>query len=168
MATTLAFLPGKFQGQGSLAGNSSRGRKESGIAEHAPQITILLKAKSYNFHLPLPCWNSLVAQMIKSLPAMQETRVCSPGGKICWRRKITAHSSILAWKIAWMEEPGRLQFRGSQRVGHDWATSLSSLIALLTSVQLLLSTLFWCNSLSSVVIGNIGSHYSSLNNSIEQ
>ena len=87
MATTLAFLPGKFQGQRSLAGNSSRGHKESGIAEHAPQITILLKAKSYNFHLPLPCWNSLVAQMIKSLPAMWETRVRSPGGKICWRRK---------------------------------------------------------------------------------
>ena len=35
------------------------------------------------------------------------------------------HSSTLAWKIPWMEEPGRLQFMGLQRVGHDWATSLS-------------------------------------------
>ena len=38
---------------------------------------------------------------------------------------MATHSSILAWKIPWMEEPGRLQSRGSRRVGHDWATSLS-------------------------------------------
>ena len=38
---------------------------------------------------------------------------------------MATHSSTLAWKIPWMEEPGRLQFMGSQRVGHDWATSLS-------------------------------------------
>ena len=52
--------------------------------------------------------------------------VGDPGfGKIPWRRKLATHSSILAWRISWTEEPGRLQSTGSQRVGHDWATSLS-------------------------------------------
>ena len=46
-------------------------------------------------------------------------------GKIPWRRKTATHSSVLAWEIPWMEEPGGLQSTGSQRVGHDWATSLS-------------------------------------------
>ena len=40
-------------------------------------------------------------------------------------KEMATHSSILAWRIPWMEEPGRLQSMGSQRVGHDWATSLS-------------------------------------------
>ena len=40
-------------------------------------------------------------------------------------KAMAAHSSILAWKIPWMEEPGKLQFMGSLRVGHDWVTSLS-------------------------------------------
>ena len=40
-------------------------------------------------------------------------------------KEMATHSSILAWKIPWMEEPGRLQSMGSQRVGHDWVTSLS-------------------------------------------
>ena len=41
------------------------------------------------------------------------------------KKEMAPHSSTLAWKIPWMEEPGRLQSMGSQRVGHDWATSLS-------------------------------------------
>ena len=45
------------------------------------------------------------------------------GGEL--EKEMTTHSSILAWKIPWMEEPGRLQSMGLQRVGHDWATSLS-------------------------------------------
>ena len=45
-------------------------------------------------------------------------------GKIPWRRKWQTHSSTLAWRIPWREEPSRLQSMGSQRVGHDWATSL--------------------------------------------
>ena len=44
-------------------------------------------------------------------------------GKIPWRREWLTHSSILAWRIPWAEEPGRLQFMGLQRVGHDWAIS---------------------------------------------
>ena len=58
---------------------------------------------------------SLVAQMVKNLPAVQETWVLSLWGKILWRR--AAPSSILAWRIPWTEEPGGLQSMGLQRVG---------------------------------------------------
>ena len=68
---------------------------------------------------------SLVAQMVKCLPTMRETRVQSLVQKDLWEKEMAAHSSILAWKIPWTEEPGRLQSMGSQRVGHNWATSLS-------------------------------------------
>ena len=62
---------------------------------------------------------SLVAQMIKCLPAMRETQVQSPGGEDPMEEEMATHSSILAWKIPWTEEPGRLQSMGLQRVGHD-------------------------------------------------
>ena len=67
---------------------------------------------------------SLVAQMVKHLSAMQETRVRSLSWEDPLEKEMAAHSSILAWKIPWTEEPGRLPSMGSQRVGHDWATSL--------------------------------------------
>ena len=60
-----------------------------------------------------------VAQTVKRLPTMQETRVWFLGGKVPLEKEMATHSSILAWKIPWMEESTR-----SQRVGHDWATSL--------------------------------------------
>ena len=69
-------------------------------------------------------WTSLVAQMVKRLSTMQ---VRSLGGKDLLEEEMATHSSILAWKIPWMEGPCRLQSMGSQRVGHDWATSLTSL-----------------------------------------
>ena len=51
-------------------------------------------------------WASLVAQMIKSLPAVWEIRVWSLGWEDAWEKEMATHSSILAWKIPWMEEPG--------------------------------------------------------------
>ena len=57
--------------------------------------------------------------MVKRLPTMQETGVQSLGWEDLLEKEIATHSSILAWKIPWMEEPGRLQSIGSQRVGHD-------------------------------------------------
>ena len=62
---------------------------------------------------------SLVAQMVKHLPAMRETRVRSLGQEDSLEKEIATHSSTLAWKIPWMEEPSRPQSTGSQRVGHD-------------------------------------------------
>ena len=57
--------------------------------------------------------------MVKSLPAMRETRVQSLGWEDLLVKEMATHSSIIAWKIPWTEEPGRLQSMGSQRVGHD-------------------------------------------------
>ena len=62
---------------------------------------------------------SLVTQMVKNLPAMQETWVQSLGQKDLLERGMATHSSILAWRTPWTEEPGGLQFMGSQRVEHD-------------------------------------------------
>ena len=62
---------------------------------------------------------SLVAQTVKHLPTTWETWVQSLGWKDLLEKEMSTHSSILAWKIPWMEEPGRLQSMGSQRVGHD-------------------------------------------------
>ena len=62
---------------------------------------------------------SLVAQMVKDLPAMRETWVRSLGWEDPLEKGMTTHSSILAWRIPWTEEPGGLQSVGSQRVGHD-------------------------------------------------
>ena len=64
-------------------------------------------------------WTSLVAQMVKCLPTMQETQVQSLGREDPLEKEMATHSSILAWKIPWTEEPGRLQSMGSQRVGHE-------------------------------------------------
>ena len=62
---------------------------------------------------------SLVAQMVKHLPTMRKTWVRSLGWEDLLEKEMAIHSSILAWKIPWMEEPGRLQSMGSQRVGND-------------------------------------------------
>ena len=66
---------------------------------------------------------SLVAQSVKNLPAVQETWVRSLGWEDPLEKEMATHSSILAWKISWTEEPGGLQSLGSQRVGHDLATN---------------------------------------------
>ena len=60
-----------------------------------------------------------MARTVKRLPTMRETRVRSLGREDPLQKEMATHSSTLAWKITWMEKPGRLQFMGSQRVGHD-------------------------------------------------
>ena len=60
-----------------------------------------------------------MAQTVKRLSTMQETRVQSLGQEDPLEKEMATHSSTIAWKIPWMEEPGRLQSTGSQRVGHD-------------------------------------------------
>ena len=67
---------------------------------------------------------SLVVQRVKRLPARRETSVWSLGRKDLLEKEMATHSSILAWRIPWMEESGRLKPMGLQKVGHDWATSL--------------------------------------------
>ena len=60
-----------------------------------------------------------MAQTVKCLPTMQETRVRSLGQEELLEKEMATHSSTLAWKIPWTEDPGRLQSMGSQTVGHD-------------------------------------------------
>ena len=70
-------------------------------------------------------WASLVAQMVKNLPAMQETWVWSLGPGDPLEKGMAPHSSILAWRISWIEESGGLLSTGLQRGGHDWANKTS-------------------------------------------
>ena len=67
--------------------------------------------------------HSLVAQMVKNLPAKQETWVWSLSQEDPLEKGMAIHCSILAWRIPWIEEPGGLQSTGLQRVRHDWATN---------------------------------------------
>ena len=57
--------------------------------------------------------------VVKNLPAMQETWVQSLGQEDPLEKEMATHSSILAWRIPWTKEPGRLQSMGLQRIGHD-------------------------------------------------
>ena len=70
----------------------------------------------WNIHQDKPY---VMAQTVKRLPTMRETLVQTLGWEDLLEKEMATHSSILAWKIPWMEEPGRLQSTGSQRVGHD-------------------------------------------------
>ena len=84
------------------------------------QMFSLLEANAFNFWVPShQVWTSLVAQRLKHLPAMQETWVQSLGWEDPLEKEMATHSSILAWRIPWTGEPGRLQSMGSQRVGDD-------------------------------------------------
>ena len=68
-------------------------------------------------------WDSLVAQTIKNLPAMQEIWVPFPGWEDPLEKEMATHSRILPWRIPWTEEPGGLQSMVLQRVRHDWETN---------------------------------------------
>ena len=70
-----------------------------------------------------------MAQTVKRLSAMLETWLQSLSREDPLEKEMATHSSTLAWKIPWTEEPGRLQSMGSQRVGHDWVTLLTHLFS---------------------------------------
>ena len=83
-------------------------------------ITELGRSAGEGIAYPLQySWASLVAQTVKNLPAIQETQVSFPGWEDPLGKGMATHSSILAWRIPWTEEPGMLQSIGLQRVGHD-------------------------------------------------
>ena len=66
-----------------------------------------------------------MGQIVNNLPAMQETRIQSLGWENPLEKGMATYSSILAWRIPWTEEPGRLQSMGSQRVGHKESINTS-------------------------------------------
>ena len=92
-------------------------------------ITLVLRTMQSDFYIVAPSnaysteyilfGTSLVAQMAKNLPAMQETQVQSLGWKNPLEKVMATHSWKLAWRITWTEEPGGLQSMGSHRVRHD-------------------------------------------------
>ena len=96
-------------------GYSPWGCKESDMTE---KLTLSLSNTN---------WASLVTQMVKNQPAMQETWVQSLGQEDPLEKGMAIHSSILAWRIPWIEKPGELQSMGSQRVGHDRVNSTFTL-----------------------------------------
>ena len=87
--------------------------------------------------------DSLVAQMVKNLPAMRKIQVQSLGKKDPLDKRMATHSSILIWRVPWTEELGRLLSMGSQRVGHDWATDTFTFIV----------DLYWCVSFKCTAKG---------------
>ena len=105
----MVFLSGEFHGQRNLAA-TAHGVTESDTTEW----------------LTLSLWASLVAQLVKNLPAVWETWVPSLGWGDPLEEGTATHSSILAWRIPWTEEPGGLQSMGLQRVGYDWVTKHST------------------------------------------
>ena len=84
---------------------------------HTHYFDLLLQMKNLRSIILLKI--SLVAQMVKRLSTMRETQVRSLGWEDLLEKEMAIHSSTIAWKIPWTEEPGRLQSMGSQRVEHD-------------------------------------------------
>ena len=89
------------------------------LALRINKMSVPFNSEDFDLHGLLYSLTSLVAQIVKCLPTMWETRVQYLGQEDLLKKEMATHSSILAWKIPWTEDPGRLQFMGSQRVGHD-------------------------------------------------
>ena len=97
---------------------------------------VLYINKSFNsfvfgFSSSMSCGASLVAQTVRNPPAVRETWVWSLGWEDPLEEGTATHSSILAWRIPWTEEPGRLQSMGLQSFGHDWAHSTCETLPIL-------------------------------------
>ena len=73
------------------------------------------------------CLSSLVAQMVKNLPAIQKTWIGFLGWTFSLEKRMATHFNIVAWRSPWTEEPGRLQSMVSQRAGHNWVTKHENL-----------------------------------------
>ena len=101
---------------------------------HCPCVHICVQiSPSYNdiSHIglgvhPTTVWASLVAQIVKNLPAMQETQVWSLSWEDLLEKEMATHYSIVAWRITWTEKPGNVQSIGLQRVGYDWVTNTTT------------------------------------------
>ena len=99
---------------------SSTGKESACSAGDSSLIPGLERSPREGIGYPLQySWASLVAQMVENLPAMRETWVQSKGWEDPLEEGMATHSSILAWRIPWTEEPGELQCLWSQRVGHN-------------------------------------------------
>ena len=104
---------------------------QKGVRDRYTQLdgwcTVSLELTQNIYRFCSRCRASLVAQTVKNLPTIQETWVPSLGREDPLEKGMATHSSILAWKIPWTEEPGSLQYMGSKRVGHNWTIYKASL-----------------------------------------
>ena len=119
---TPVFFPGKPCGQRNLAGYSPWVSKESDTTKQLNNNNTRDLCVCIRFSQIWPIlrhsWDSPVVQRVKGLPAIRETQVRSLGQENPLEKEMVTHSSILAWRIPWTEEPGGLQSMGSQRVRH--------------------------------------------------
>ena len=119
-------------------------------------IQILLPSCSLKSYKNLP-WitvysrASLVAQMVKNLPAVQDSQAQFLGWEDPLKKGMSTHSSILAWRIPWTEEPGRLQSMGLQRVRHNWVTNTFTFFS--TSIIIATTTVLSCETQDRRVFG---------------
>ena len=98
-------------------------------------------------------WASLVAQMVKNLPAMQETRVWSLDGEDPLEKGMAIHSSLLAWRIPMTRRAWQLQSTGSQRNGHNWVTkTLHTYAHIYTCISCILNYSQLCWSFVDLVV----------------
>ena len=149
-------IPGMVEPRGLLSVGSHRvGHDWSGLAAavHTPIYTFSWKCSTdphkfdpiYSLHFlstfPLVL-AFLVAQIVKCLSATWETQVQSLGREDPLEKEMATHSSTLAWKIPWTEEPGRLWSMGSQRVGYNWVTSFSFPFSLVTAYMIHIKCMF--------------------------
>ena len=113
---------------------SSKASSQPGIKPASPVIPALggrfftTGPPLFTSYLMLPR-ASLLAQLVKNLPGMQETQVQFLGWKDPLEKEVAIQSGIFAWKIPWIEKSGRLQFIGLHRVEHSWATNTFSLLS---------------------------------------
>ena len=91
-------------------------------AEQRWQYLFLVVTVSIKEVVPIK-WGLSGGSGVKNLPTEQEMQIWSLGQEDLLEKEMATHSSILAWRITWTEEPGGLQSMGSQRVGHDWETN---------------------------------------------
>ena len=98
------------------------------IKFYSKYLDNVLWSRHLKFIITSMCGGFLVAQIVKTLPEMQEIQVWSLGQEDPLEKGMRTHSSILAWRIPRTEKPGGLQSVGSQRVGHDWETKHSTVL----------------------------------------
>ena len=127
-STCNAGDPGLIPGSRRSAGEGIGYPLQYSGPENSMDYTVHGVAKSWIwlFFCGISYRASLVAQTVKRLPAIWETWVQFLGQEDPLEKEMAIHSTTLAWKIPWTEEPDRLQSMGLQRVGHDWATSYYS------------------------------------------
>ena len=97
--------------------------KDNLICKITFRFTLIKNSLFINYCDILVFLSSLVPQTVKNLPAIQEFQIQSLGWEGLLQKGMATHSSILAWRIPWTEEPGRLQSMEQQRVRRDWTTN---------------------------------------------